>query len=116
MGRSALPGANGHDGRGARGIRTHLAGGGAAGYVRERDVHALSAIRNVLGTETGCAGHAGELAAATAHSSYKVRAKRAPSEPGARLFEIPRTKLVTDRSRKYRAGTWKFIQISNRLV
>src|SRR5271156_265886 len=116
MGRSALPGANRHHGRGAKGIRTHLAGGGAARYVRERNVHTLSAVRNVLGTETGCEGHAPELSAATAHSRYKVRAKRASSEPGARLFELPRTKLLTNRSRKHRAGAWKFIQSSNSLV
>src|ERR1700722_1412319 len=116
MGRSALPGANRHDGCGAKGIRTQLAGGGAAGFVRERHVHTVSAVRNVLGTETRCAGHAAELATAAAHSRYKVRAKRAPSGHGARLFEIPRTNLLTNRSCKHRAGSWKFIQSSNRLV
>src|ERR1700722_11918729 len=116
MGRSALSGASRHDGRGAKGIRAHLADGGAAGYVRARDLHTMPAVRNVLGTETGCEGHAAELASATVHSRYKVRAKRAPSGSGARLFEIPGTKLLTNRSRKHRAGVWKFIQSSNRLV
>src|ERR1700722_12516578 len=116
MGRSALSSANRHDGRGAKGIRTHRAGSGAAGYVRERDVHTVSAVRNVLGTETRCAGHAAELATATAHSRYKVRTKRAANGTNARLFEIPRTKLLINRSREHRAGSWKFIQSSNRLV
>src|SRR6202044_2412837 len=100
MGRSALSGANRRDGRGAKGIRAHLADGGAAGYVRARDLHTLPAVRNVLGTETGYEGHAAELASATAHSRYKVRTKRAPNGTSARLFEIPRTKLFTHGARK----------------
>src|SRR5580704_644449 len=108
MGRSALSGANRRDGRGAKGIRTHLADGGAAGYVRARDLHTVPAVRNVLGTETGCECDTAELSAATAHSRYKVRAKRAPSGSGVRLFEIPRTKLLANGSGKHRAGVWKF--------
>src|ERR1700722_129817 len=77
MGRSPLPSPNRHDGRGAKGIRTHLAGGGAAGYVRERDLHIVSAVRNVLGTETRCEGHAAEFAAASAGTRTTQNAPQA---------------------------------------